>query len=160
VEVWWWEWMWVERWRLLRGRSRVGTLPHALPVAEAGSQGSCVVVHPGILNATEEETAVLRRLREDGAAVEMEEKGSRLVESNGACVELGTNPAVNVVHGAVDITGAAREPTGSPRPIRSIWTPRGRERRNNASSGREERRTAAGLQSTWNSGDLPEMRAS
>jgi hypothetical protein len=34
----------------------------------------------------------------------MEDKGSRLVESNRACIELGTNPAVNVVHGAVNIT--------------------------------------------------------
>jgi hypothetical protein len=53
----------------------------------------------------EKEMAVLRGLREDGAVVEMEEKGSRLVESNGACVELGTNTAVNVVHGSVDVTG-------------------------------------------------------
>jgi hypothetical protein len=35
----------------------------------------------------------------------MEEKGSRLVKSNGACIEIGTNPAVNVVHGLVDVTG-------------------------------------------------------
>jgi hypothetical protein len=62
-------------------------------------------VQPGVLDATEKETAVLRGLREDGAVVEMEEKGSRLVESNGACIELGTNPAVNAVHGAVDVTG-------------------------------------------------------
>jgi hypothetical protein len=53
----------------------------------------------------EEETAVLRGLREDGAAVEMEEKASRLVESNGACVELGTNPAVSVMHGSIDSAG-------------------------------------------------------
>jgi CTP-dependent riboflavin kinase len=61
-------------------------------------------VQPGVLDTTEEETAILRGLREDGAAVEMEEKGSRLVESNGACIELGMNSAVNVVHGAVDVT--------------------------------------------------------
>jgi hypothetical protein len=35
-------------------------------------------VHPGVLDTTEKETAVLRGLREDGAAVETEEKGSRL----------------------------------------------------------------------------------
>jgi hypothetical protein len=63
------------------------------------------VLHPGILNTMDEETAVLRGLREDGAVVEMEEKGSRLVESNGACLELGTNPVVNVVHGWIDIAG-------------------------------------------------------
>jgi hypothetical protein len=62
-------------------------------------------VQPGVLDATYEETAVLRGLREDGTVVEMEEKGSRLVKSNGACIELGTNPVVNVVHGAVDIAG-------------------------------------------------------
>jgi hypothetical protein len=37
--------------------------------------------------------------------------------------------------------------------------PRGRERRKNTCGGREERRTAAGLQSTWNLGDLPETLA-
>jgi CTP-dependent riboflavin kinase len=62
-------------------------------------------VQPGVLDATEEEAAVLRGLREDGAMVEMKEKGSRLVETNGAGVELSTNPAVNVVHGAVDVAG-------------------------------------------------------
>jgi hypothetical protein len=56
-------------------------------------------VQPGVFDATEEETAVLRGLREDGAVVEMEEKGSRLIESNRACVELGMNPVVNIVHG-------------------------------------------------------------
>jgi hypothetical protein len=53
----------------------------------------------------EKETAVLRGLREDGVVVEMEEKGSRLVKSNGTCIELGTNPAVDVVHRAVDVAG-------------------------------------------------------
>jgi hypothetical protein len=62
-------------------------------------------VQPGVLDATEEEAAVLRGLREDGAVIEVEEKSSRLVESNGAGVELSTNPAVNVVHGTVDVAG-------------------------------------------------------
>jgi hypothetical protein len=53
----------------------------------------------------EEETAVLRGPREDGELVEMEEKGSRLTKSNGAWIELGTNPAVNVVHGSIDVAG-------------------------------------------------------
>jgi hypothetical protein len=46
-----------------------------------------------------------RRLIEDGAAVEVEKEDSRLVESNGACIDLGMNAAVNVVHGLIDITG-------------------------------------------------------
>jgi hypothetical protein len=62
-------------------------------------------VQPGVLDAAEEEAAVLRGLREDGAVVEMKEKGSRLVETNGPGVELSANPAINVVHGAVDVTG-------------------------------------------------------
>jgi hypothetical protein len=62
-------------------------------------------VQPGVSDATEEEKAVLRGLREDGAAVEVEEKGSRLVKSNGACIDLSMDPAVNVVHGVIDITG-------------------------------------------------------
>jgi hypothetical protein len=32
-------------------------------------------------------------------------EGSRLVKSNRACVELGTDPAVNVVHGLIDVAG-------------------------------------------------------
>jgi hypothetical protein len=59
----------------------------------SASHGSGAVVHPGVLDTTEKETAILRGLREDGATVEMEEKGSRLLESNGACVKLGTSLA-------------------------------------------------------------------
>jgi hypothetical protein len=62
-------------------------------------------MQPGVFDATEEETAVLRGLREDGVVVEMEEKGSRLVESNGACIKLGTNPAVNAMHGSINAAG-------------------------------------------------------
>jgi hypothetical protein len=35
----------------------------------------------------------------------MEGKGSRLVESNGACVDLSTNPAVNVMLSSIDVAG-------------------------------------------------------
>jgi hypothetical protein len=35
----------------------------------------------------------------------MEEKGSRLVESNGACIDLGSNMTVNVVHGSINVNG-------------------------------------------------------
>jgi phenolic acid decarboxylase len=35
----------------------------------------------------------------------MEEKGGRLDESNGACVDLSMNPEENVVHGSIDFTG-------------------------------------------------------
>jgi hypothetical protein len=35
----------------------------------------------------------------------VEDEGSRLVEADGACIELGTNTAVNVMHGSIDIAG-------------------------------------------------------
>jgi hypothetical protein len=35
----------------------------------------------------------------------MEKEGSRLVESNRACVELSTDPVVNVVHGSIGVAG-------------------------------------------------------
>jgi hypothetical protein len=91
--------------RLLRGRRWVRARPRTEPVAKTAAHGSCAVVQPGVLDATEEEAAVLRGLREDGAVIEVEEKSSRLVESNGAGVELSTYPAVDVVHGAVDVAG-------------------------------------------------------
>ena len=90
---------------LLRGRRWVRARPGTEPVAKTSAHGSCAVVQPGVLDATEEEAAVLRGLREDCAVVEVEEKSSRPIESNGAGVELSTNPAINVVHGAVDVAG-------------------------------------------------------
>jgi hypothetical protein len=62
-------------------------------------------MQPGVFDAMEEKAAILRGLREDHEMVEVEEEGSRLVKSNGACVNLGMNSTVNVMHGSIDVAG-------------------------------------------------------
>jgi hypothetical protein len=119
-------------------------------------------VQPGVFDATEEEVAALRGLREDGAVIEMEEKGSRLVKSNGACIELGTDPAVNVVHGSIHVAGVEDFIPVLPESPRDLPDPS--DQFGCREAGREGRTLAvlpsAGRQSTWNLGDLSEMRAS